>query len=189
MQAPRTTHLKATHRLLKYFKLSPGQGLFLPSHNSLLLTTYCDSDWGSCKVTGRSVSGFCVLLGSALISWHCKKQSVVSRSSAEAEYRSLATASCEIVWLLNLFQTLQVQSALPISVYCTDSSSTITLASNPVHHARTKHIELDCHFIREKVQQGLIFPIFVPSKLQLANIFTKSLGNTLNWFSWASWGF
>lgn len=95
-QAPRTSHMQALYRVLRYLKLCPGQGIFFPTLNDLQLTTYCDIDWGSCFHTGRSVSGYAIFLGTSLISWQSKKQSVVSRSSTEAEYRALADCTCEI---------------------------------------------------------------------------------------------
>ncbi|GJQ96618.1 retrovirus-related pol polyprotein from transposon RE1 [Tanacetum coccineum] len=100
--------------------------------------------------------------GSSLISWQSKKQCVISRSSTEAEYRVVADCTCEITWLLSLLQDLQIQPPKPIPIYC-DNQSSIDLASNPIQHARTKHIEIDCHFVREKIKSGHILPIFIPS--------------------------
>lgn len=131
-------------------------------------------------MTGRSVSGYCIQLGSALISWQAKKQTVVSQSSAEAEYRALASVTTEIMWLKYLLADLQVPVNEAVSVFC-DNQAAIDIASNPVQHARTKHIELDCHFIREKVQSGVILPVKISTKFQLADIFTKVLGSSAHW--------
>ncbi|GJT51071.1 uncharacterized mitochondrial protein-like protein [Tanacetum coccineum] len=144
--SPHTSHLKALQRVLRYIKLSPGQGLFFLRSNSLTLQAYCDSDWATCPESRRSITGFGIFLGHGLISWQSKKQAVVSRSSIEAEYRALADCSCEITWLNSLLQDLHIPITTPVKVFC-DNSSAIALASNHVQHARTKHIEIDCHFV------------------------------------------
>ena len=149
--------------------------------NDLSLQGYCDSDWGGCTSTKRSVTGYCLQLGSALISWQAKKQTVVSMSSAEAEYRALATITTEIMWLKYLLADLIIDCSKATPVFC-DNQATIDIASNPVQHARTKHIELDCHFVREKVQYGVILPVKISTKFQLADILTKALGGSTHWF-------
>ncbi|CAM8895465.1 unnamed protein product [Rhodiola kirilowii] len=97
MATPTVDHLKATHRLLRYIKLAPAQGILFSATSNLRLTGYCDADWASCPITHRSVTGYCMLLGSSVVSWKTRKQAVVSRSSAESEYRFMASACSEIV--------------------------------------------------------------------------------------------
>ena len=174
---PRTPHWKALIKVLRYIKLCPGQGLFISKAPTLQLQAFCDSDWANCSTTRRSVTGFCIFLGPNLISWQSKKQSVVSRSSTEAEYRALADCTCEITWLLSLLKDLRIKSASPVPIYC-DIQSSIALASNPIQHARTKHIEIDCHFVREKIKNGIILPTFVSSKHQAADALTKGLSRS-----------
>ncbi|CAL1404076.1 unnamed protein product [Linum trigynum] len=94
--APTTSHLQALHRILRYLKAHLSQGLWFPSSNSTHLTGYCDSDWATCPDTRRFVTGYCTFLGNSLITWKSKKQSTVSRSSSEVEYRALAQLSCEV---------------------------------------------------------------------------------------------
>ena len=98
MQLPRSTHLDATHRVLRHLKGSVGKGIFLSATSSLSLVGFSDSDWAGCPITRRSTTGYITMLGSSPISWKTKKQPTVSRSSAEAEYRSLATLTSEIQW-------------------------------------------------------------------------------------------
>ncbi|KAJ9547057.1 hypothetical protein OSB04_019600 [Centaurea solstitialis] len=117
-------------------------------------------------------------LGGNLISWRSKKQGVVSRSSAEAEFRAMATGVCELLWVKIILEDLRIRWNEPMKLYC-DNKSAISIAHNPVQHDRTKHIEIDRHFIKEKLDSGLICTPFVPSGLQLADVMTKGLGTNM----------
>jgi len=120
------------------------------------------------------VSGYLVLMGDSPVSWKSKKQATMSLSSAEAEYRAVRQVVGELVWLERLLDELSVQCSLPIHVFC-DSQAAVHIAKNPVFHERTKHIEVDCHFVRTKLQQGLITLRHIPTGSQLADVFTKAL--------------
>uniref|UniRef100_A0A2N9FTT4 Reverse transcriptase Ty1/copia-type domain-containing protein n=1 Tax=Fagus sylvatica TaxID=28930 RepID=A0A2N9FTT4_FAGSY len=149
MDQPRVPHLHAAHRVLQYLKGSPGQGLFFPTTNSLQLKAFCDSDWAGCSDTRRS--------------------------SAEAEYRAMAITTCEVTWLLSLLRDFQIDHSMAALLFC-DNQAALHIAANPVFHERTKHIEVDCHFIRDKIQAGILKTLHICSTHQLADIFTKPLG-------------
>ncbi|CAH9070946.1 unnamed protein product [Cuscuta epithymum] len=177
LQEPRQDHWDAALRVVRYLKGSPGQGILLRADSNLSLTGWCDSDRAACPLTRKSISGWIVFLGHSPISWKTKKQTTVSKSSAEAEYRSMAAATGELKWLKALLLSLGIHHPQAIPLYC-DSQSSIHIARNPVFHERTKHIEVDCHFVRDAIQEGLIAPNYVPTTIQLADIFTKALGKT-----------
>lgn len=144
MQKPTNIHMQAAKRVLRYLKGTVEQGVLLASQTAAVLTAYSDSDWGGCPMTRKSTSGFCVLLGDSPISWKTKKQHVVARSTAEAEYRAMALTTCSVVWLSQLLKELFIKC---------DNQAALSIAVNPVHHERTKHVEIDCHFVRDKVHQ------------------------------------
>lgn len=179
MACPLDNHWKAVKRILRYLADTIDLGLHIRK-SALELTAFCDLDWAADLDDRRSISGYCVYFGKSLISWCSKKQSVVSRSSTEAEYRSLAQVVSEVTWLSSLLHELRIKLPAPPIVWV-DNLSAISLASNPVLHARTKHIELDIHFIRDKVAAGAVDLRHVPSIDQIADIFTKPL--SLQFFS------
>jgi hypothetical protein len=136
LDCPTVLHFKAAHKVLRYLKGCPGTGLFFPRNSDIHLVGFTDADWGGCVDTRRSITGYCFFLGSSLICWRSKKQQTISRSSSEAEYRALASGTCELQWLTYLLRDLQVTLAQQPSLYC-DSQSAIHIASNPVFHERT----------------------------------------------------
>ncbi|RVX16077.1 Retrovirus-related Pol polyprotein from transposon RE1 [Vitis vinifera] len=174
LQSPCDSHWDAVIRILRYIKSTPGQGVLYENRGHTQVVGYTDADWAGSPTDRRSTSGYCVFIGGNLISWKSKKQDVVARSSAEAEYRAMALATCELIWLRHLLQELRFGKDEQMKLIC-DNQAALHIASNPVFHERTKHIEVDCHFIREKIASGCVATSFVNSNDQLADIFTKSL--------------
>lgn len=174
MHAPLQSHLNAALRVLRYLKGSPGNGIQINANGNLKLKAYADSDWARCPVTRKSVSGYCVFLGDSLVTWKSKKQSTLSRSSSEAEYRCMASATCEIIWLANVLGDMGVKNLLPVVLHC-DNSSALQIAGNPVFHEKTKHFEIDVHLVREKVSAGVIRTEKIHTSQQIADILTKAL--------------
>uniref|UniRef100_A0A2N9I3U8 Integrase catalytic domain-containing protein n=1 Tax=Fagus sylvatica TaxID=28930 RepID=A0A2N9I3U8_FAGSY len=173
MSAPRSTHYAAVLRILRYIKGTLFHGLHFSAQSSLELRAYADANWAGDPTDRRSTTGYCFLLGSSLISWRSKKQSVVARSSTEAEYRALADATSELLWLRWLLADMGAPQTTSTPIHC-DNRSAIHIAHNDVFHERTKHIEIDCHFIRHHLQQSALHLLSVSSEDQLADVFTKS---------------
>ncbi|GJT21183.1 ribonuclease H-like domain-containing protein [Tanacetum coccineum] len=178
MHDPREPHFSALKRVLRYVRGTLDYGLQLFSSSTTDLVAYSDADWAGCPTTRRSTSGYCVFLGNNLLSWSSKCQPTLSRSSAEAEYRGVANAVAETCWLRNLLRELHTPLSFATLVYC-DNVSAVFLSSNPVQHQRTKHIEIDIHFVRDLVAAGQVRVLHVPSRYQFADIFTKGLLSSL----------
>ncbi|GKB40311.1 ribonuclease H-like domain-containing protein [Tanacetum coccineum] len=178
MHDPREPHFSALKRILRYVQGTLDYGLQLFSSTTDSLIAYSDADWAGCPTTRRSTSGYCVFLGNNLLSWSSKRQPTLSRSSAEAEYRGVANAVAETCWIRNLLRELHTPLSSATIVYC-DNVSAVYLSSNPVQHQRTKHIEIDIHFVRDLVATGQVRVLHVPSRFQYADIFTKGLPSAL----------
>ncbi|GKB69017.1 ribonuclease H-like domain-containing protein [Tanacetum coccineum] len=155
MHDPREPHFSALKRILRYVRGTLDYGLQLFSSSTTELVAYSDADWAGCPTTRRSTSGYCVFLGNNLLSWSSKRQPTLSRSSAEAEYRGVANAVAETCWLRNLLRELHTPLSFATLVYC-DNVSAVYLSCNPVQHQRTKHIEIDIHFVRDLVAAGQV---------------------------------
>jgi Reverse transcriptase (RNA-dependent DNA polymerase) len=173
MHTPRTSHLNAIDRILRYLKGTPGKGVWMKNNNSNDICGYSDADWAG-SFDRKSTTGFYTFVGGNLATWKSKKQNVVARSSAEAEYRAMASTASELIWIKQLLADMGIETQNPMKMFC-DNQAARHIASNPVFHERTKHIEIDCHFVREKIQAKEIETPFVRSNNQLADIFTKEL--------------
>ena len=155
MAAPRSPHYVVVLRILRYLKSTIFDGLHFSSHSSLTLQAYSDADWAGDPTDRRSTTIYCFLLGDSFISWRSKKQTVVARSSTKVEYRALATTTAELVWLRWLLQDLGVDCSTATKLHC-DNRSVIQIAHNDIFYERTKHIEIDCHFIRHYLLQDTL---------------------------------
>ncbi|GJS36032.1 putative RNA-directed DNA polymerase [Tanacetum coccineum] len=148
MHKPLKSHLKIALKVLRYLKSAPGKGIHVIKNNVTSLDVYVDADWAKCVVTRKSVT--------------------------EAEYRAIASATSEIVWILKILQDLNWEHFIPAKVFC-DSQAAIKIAANPVFHERTKHLEIDLHFVRDKIISGVIKTYKISSTNQVADVLTKGL--------------
>jgi hypothetical protein len=178
MHDPREPHFQLIKRILRYVKGTAHLGLQFYTGSSSGLVAYSDADWAGCPDTRKSTSGFCVFFGSNLVSWSSKRQQTVSRSSAEAEYHAVANCVAESVWLRQLLLELHHPATKATVVYCDNISATY-MSTNPVQHQRTKHIEIDLHFVRDRVALGEARVVHIPTSSQFADIFTKGLPTTV----------
>jgi histone deacetylase 1/2 len=140
----------------------------------MIVSAFSDADWARCVDDRRSTGGFAVFFGANLISWSARKQPTVSRSSTEVEYKALANATAELMWVHKLLQELGVPHSPVARLWC-DNLGAKYLSANLVFHARTKHIEIDFHFVRERVAQKLLDVRFISTNDQLADGFTKPI--------------
>jgi hypothetical protein len=174
MHDPRDVHLSAVKRILRYLHGTLGHGLLLHPSMTTALLVYIDADWAGCPDTRKSTSGYAMFLGDNLVSWSSKRQTTVSRSSAEAEYRVVANGVAEACWLRQLLEELHGPLTKSTLVYC-DNVSAVYLSTNPVQNQRTKHVKIDLHFVRERAAIGDVRVLHVPTTSQFADIFTKGL--------------
>ncbi|WMV36067.1 hypothetical protein MTR67_029452 [Solanum verrucosum] len=182
LNAPRSAQFHVGLHVLRYLAKEPDRGILLNNSQDFTLQAYSDSDWAACPTSRKSVTGFYITMGGSPISWKSKKQPTVSLSSyAEAEYRALRKLVAEITWLVRLLADLGAPVSLPVPIHC-DNQSAISIAKNPVAHERTKHIVLDCHFVREKLATGLISLHYVHTGSQLVDILPKTLSGVHHQF-------
>lgn len=174
LHAPTTSHWSAVKRIVRYIRGTIDTGLQIRKSPSMMISAFSDADWAGCVDDRRSTGGFAVFIGRNLISWIARKQATVSRSSTEAEYKALANATAEMMWVQKLLTELRIRHPTAARLWC-DNLGAKYLSANPIFHARTKHIEIDFHFVRERVAQKLLDIRFINSGDQVADGFTKAI--------------
>jgi histone deacetylase 1/2 len=174
LYAPTTEHWTAVKRILRYVQGTLKIGITFTRSPSMLLSAFSDADWAGSLDDRRSTGGFAIFVGPNLVSWNAKKQASVSRSSTEVEYKALANATAELIWVEALLRELGVKLQQKPCLWCDNLGATY-LSVNPVFHARTRHTEIDFHFVRERVASNRLDIRFISSKDQVADGFTKAL--------------
>ncbi|KAM2798564.1 hypothetical protein COP1_003511 [Malus domestica] len=174
MHAPSEDHMAAVMRILSYLKGAPGRRLIFRKHGHMEVKGYTDADWAGNITDRRSTSGYFTFVAGNLVTWRSKKQNVVARSTAEAEYRGMAHGICELLWLRILLIKIRFKPQGSMLLYY-DNQAMREIANNPAHHDRTKHVEVDRHFIKEKLDVKLIDITYVRSEEQLADVLTHAV--------------
>nr|GFB34969.1 putative ribonuclease H-like domain-containing protein [Tanacetum cinerariifolium] len=169
---PKASHLYAVKRIFRYLKGKPHLGLWYPKDSPFNLVVYSDSDYAGASLDRKSTTGGCQFLGCRLISWHCKKQTVVATSSTEAEYVAAASCCSQVLWIQ--IQLLDYTYNFMHTMVYIDNSSTICIIKNPVLHSKTKHIEIRHHFIRDFNDKKLIQVVKILSDNNFTYLLTKA---------------
>jgi len=173
MHNPSEDHMDAVTRILRYLKASPEKGLMFSKNSHLEINGYSDADWAGSISDRKSTSGYFMFVGGNLVTWRSKKQKVVALSSAEAKFRGMAKGLCELLWIRRLLTELGFPPTSEMELFC-DNKSATAISHDPVQHDRTKHVEVDRHFIKENLEDKIIHFPFVKSENQLADILTKA---------------
>ncbi|KAL0641299.1 hypothetical protein Bca4012_102867 [Brassica carinata] len=171
MQAPKVHHWKMVDRILRYLSGTSGQGVWMGCNGDEVVG-YCDADWAGDRVDRRSTTGYCTFIGGTWSLGRVRSEGYLC-SSAEAEYRAMLKLTNELVWIKGILKHLEIEQSTPMTMHC-DNQAAIHIASNSVFHERTKHIEVDCHKVRQMIILGVILPCYTRSEDQLADVFTKA---------------
>ncbi|GKC25875.1 putative ribonuclease H-like domain-containing protein, partial [Tanacetum coccineum] len=169
---PKGSHLYAVKRIFRYLKHQPKLGLWYPKDSPFDLESYTDSDYAGASLDRKSTTGGCQFLGSRLISWQCKKQTIVATSTTKAEYAAAASCCGQVLWIQN--QMLDYGYNFMNTKIFIDNESTICIVKNPVFHSKTKHIKIMHHFIRDSNEKKLIQMLKIHTYLNVADLLTKA---------------
>ena len=170
--SPKVSHLNVVKRIFRYLKGQPKLGLWYPNSSSFDLVAYSDSDYAGASLDRKSTTGGCQYLGHRLISWQCKKQTVVANSTTEAEYVAASSCCGQVLWIQN--QLLDYGYNFMNTKIYIDNNSTMCIIKNPVFHSKTKHIEIRHHFIRDCYEKKLIQVVKIHTDNNVADLLTKS---------------
>ncbi|KAL1559311.1 putative RNA-directed DNA polymerase [Salvia divinorum] len=176
MHAPQEEHWEAVLRIVRYLKGIPGHGVLFKKYGHLEIHGYTDADWAGNPNDRRSTTGYFTFVGGNLVTWRSKKQKVVALSSAEAEFRGIKSGLTEVLWLKKLMTELDLKSTQPCRLLC-DNKAAISISENPVQHDRTKHVEVDRHFIKDTIDAKIVELPYVKSEDQLADVLTKAMNS------------
>ena len=176
MHNPSEDHMGAVIRILRYLKSSPGKGLLFSKNTHLNIEGYIDADWAGNILDRKSTSGYFTFVGVNLDTWRSKEQKVAVLSSTEAEFRGMAKGLYDLLWLINLLTEVGFPPCSAMNLFC-ENKAAIDISHNPIQHDRTKHVEVDRHFIKENLEEKIIQFPFVKSEDQLADILTKAISS------------
>lgn len=176
MHNPSETHMNAIIRILQYLKSSPGKGLMFTMNKHLWIDGFTNVDWAGDVKDRKSTSGYFTFVDRNPVTWKSKKQEVVALSSAETEFHGIAKGLCELLWLKKLLIELGVNIISEINLFC-DNKAAIAISHNPIQHDRTKHVEVDCHFIKENLEAKILRFSFGKFEDQLADVLTKAVSS------------
>ena len=174
MHSPLESHMEAILRISSYLKITLGKGLIFKKNGELHVEAYRDADWAGSIKDRRSTIGYYMFIRGNLVIWKSKKQNIVARSSAEAKYRAIVY---EVLWIRGLLKEPRLELNEPIKIHY-DNKATISIAHNPIQHDKTKHVEMNQHFIKEKIEVRKVTTPFVTTGKQLADVLTKGLSST-----------
>lgn len=173
LDKPGTLHWAAFKRVLRYLQRTRNVGITLGG-STIKLEAYSDSDYAGCPYTRRSITGYCMLIAGGCVSWRARKQATVATSSTEAEYRAAYEATQEIIWLRQLLSDFGYEQRESTILRC-DNQGALALSRNPLYQSRSKHFDIIFHWIREKVDDLSIKPVYVPTQAMVADFLTKAL--------------
>jgi histone deacetylase 1/2 len=177
LATPTSLHLQAAKRVLLYLKGTITQGLHLTRDKAFNLTAFCDADWAGDRTDYKSTATYIIYFGPNPISWSSKKQRTVAKSSTEAEYRTIASTTQELIWLQQLLTELHCPLPQKPTIY-SDNLGATYLCANPVFHSRMKHLAIDYHFVCDLVQANKLQVLHIPTGSQLADLLTKPLSSS-----------
>jgi hypothetical protein len=178
---PKPRHWTAVKRIFRYLKGTRNHGLIFggsPEAQNKELQIYCDSDWAK-DLDRKSISGFVITLAGAAVAWSSKKQSTTAVSTAEAEYNAIAHVAKQILWYRTFFQELGFPQPSTSTIF-SDNQAAVSISHNPEYHARTKHIDIALHFVRDHVQNGTLNVVYISTHENLADLFTKGLSREIH---------